>query len=169
MLLPHRGLAEGVSTMSELQLPIDVVPGSVPPKFNWRKKVDHLGTTSVIECSGSLSPSVEGAVVELIATAREALTVNERLARDVVKLVDERNKLQAFKDWVHAYLDAQGVPREFPDGKHTKEGCRIGDRMDWLMEQLNTANRRANAAQTLNSNQRQMLDQQKQQSPAKRK
>ena len=37
-----------------------------------------------------------------------------------------------FKRWVHAFLDNAGVPKEFPDGKHTKEGCRIGDRMEWL-------------------------------------
>ena len=44
-------------------------------------------------------------------------------------------KLQKFKDWVHAYLDAKGVPTH-PDGPHSKEGCRIGDRMDWVFERL---------------------------------
>ncbi len=43
-------------------------------------------------------------------------------------------KLQAFKDWVHAYLDTHGVPHH-PPGPHGAEGCRIGDRMDWLMGQ----------------------------------
>lgn len=40
----------------------------------------------------------------------------------------------AFKDFVHRRLDAAGVPKEFPDGPHTKEGCRIGDRLDWVLE-----------------------------------
>jgi hypothetical protein len=44
-------------------------------------------------------------------------------------------KLQAFKDWVHGYLDAQGVPHH-PPGTHGAEGCRIGDRMDWVFEML---------------------------------
>jgi hypothetical protein len=43
-------------------------------------------------------------------------------------------KLQAFKDWVHKYLDDHGVPHH-PPGTHGAEGCRIGDRMDWLMNQ----------------------------------
>lgn len=43
-------------------------------------------------------------------------------------------KLHAFKDWVHAYLDRHGVPHH-PPGPHGAEGCRIGDRMDWLMAQ----------------------------------
>jgi hypothetical protein len=50
-------------------------------------------------------------------------------------------KLQAFKDWVHAYLDAHGVPRH-PPGTHGAEGCRIGDRMDWLMARLRAAEAR---------------------------
>lgn len=42
---------------------------------------------------------------------------------------------QAFKDWVHTYLDVHGVPHH-PPGTHGAAGCRIGDRMDWLMQQL---------------------------------
>lgn len=53
----------------------------------------------------------------------------------------ERDKLQAFKDWVHTYLDAHGVPHH-PPGIHGAEGCRIGDRMDWLMERLRRAEAR---------------------------
>lgn len=43
----------------------------------------------------------------------------------------ERDKLQAFKDWVHSYLDGKGVPHH-PPGTHGASGCRIGDRMDYL-------------------------------------
>lgn len=45
------------------------------------------------------------------------------------------DKLQAFKDWVHAYLDQHDVPHH-PPGSHGAAGCRIGDRMDWLMAHL---------------------------------
>lgn len=47
------------------------------------------------------------------------------------RLAAERDKLQRFKDWVHAYLDGKGVPHH-PPGTHGAEGCRIGDRMDWV-------------------------------------
>lgn len=53
----------------------------------------------------------------------------------------ERDKLQAFKTWVHAYLDSHGVPHH-PPGTHGAEGCRIGDRMDWLMAELAECRRR---------------------------
>jgi len=42
----------------------------------------------------------------------------------------------AFKTWVHQWLDEHGVPKEFLDGPHSKEGCRIGDRMEWLLARV---------------------------------
>lgn len=41
----------------------------------------------------------------------------------------ERNALLKFKEYVHARLDAAGVPTH-PDGPHSEQGCRIGDRLD---------------------------------------
>ncbi len=64
-----------------------------------------------------------------------ACHIKALLAR-VRELEAQATKLQTFKDWVHAYLDAQGVPKEFPDGPHSREGCRVGDRMDWLVTRL---------------------------------
>lgn len=37
----------------------------------------------------------------------------------------------AFKAYVHKRLDEMGVPTHI-DGPHSKEGCRVGDRLDWL-------------------------------------
>lgn len=72
--------------------------------------------------------------------AEDAMANDERLvADDYPRLLAacqraeaERDKLQAFKDWVHRYLDCHGVPHH-PPGTHGAEGCRIGDRLDWLM------------------------------------
>jgi hypothetical protein len=58
-------------------------------------------------------------------------TTPEAVADSIVARVE---KLQRFKDWVHNYLDRHGVPHH-PPGTHGAEGCRIGDRMDWLMAQ----------------------------------
>lgn len=54
---------------------------------------------------------------------------------DYDRLFAEAEKLQAFKDWVHKYLDDHGVPAS-PPGPHGAEGCRIGDRLDWLFAAL---------------------------------
>lgn len=66
--------------------------------------------------------------------ARRTPEANE--ARDAVRgrvaeLEGQVEKLRRFKDWVHDYLDRHGVPHH-PPGVHGAEGCRIGDRMDWL-------------------------------------
>lgn len=65
----------------------------------------------------------------------------DTLKARIAELERERDKLQAFKTWTHDYLDRHGVPHH-PPGTHGAEGCRIGDRMDWLMakvEELVTA------------------------------
>lgn len=69
--------------------------------------------------------------------APSPLTPSEA-AQVVGSLIAERDKLQAFKTWVHDYLDTHGVPHH-PPGTHGAEGCRIGDRMDWLMAELAAA------------------------------
>lgn len=46
---------------------------------------------------------------------------------------EERKKLQAFKDYVHQRLDDAGVPPNPSPPKHALHGCRIGDRLDWVL------------------------------------
>jgi hypothetical protein len=71
--------------------------------------------------SPSTPPPAEGEVLARLEAAEAA-----------------RDKLQKFKNWVHDYLDKHGVPHH-PPGVHGAEGCRIGDRMDWLTSQLDKA------------------------------
>ena len=95
------------------KLPIEV--SSRPGCFLWRQEIDTLGGKRTVDHEGPVTPSVDTALRELIK---------------------ETKALQAFKDWVHAYLDVHGVPKEFPDGKHTREGCRVGDRMEHVFAEL---------------------------------
>lgn len=71
---------------------------------------------------------------------------NERLERELQQAKDavviERGewelqceraeKAEAFKSYVHQRLDEAGVPTH-PDGPHSKAGCRVGDRLDYLI------------------------------------
>lgn len=50
----------------------------------------------------------------------------------VTRLEVERDKLAAFKKYVHDRLDAAGVPVD-PESPHKAEGCRIGGRLDVLI------------------------------------
>lgn len=64
----------------------------------------------------------------------------------VSELKAERDALARFKTWTHARLDQAGIPAH-PDGPHSKEGCRIGDRMDIFQGQRDEA--RASEARLL--------------------
>lgn len=63
-----------------------------------------------------------------------------QLQQEAFRLKKERDRLQAFKDYVHTRLDVFGVPIEPPNNEvlmHQREGCRIGDRLDWLITRYN--------------------------------
>ncbi len=69
----------------------------------------------------------------------------ENVMDAIARLTNERDHAQAqlekglaFKAFVHARFDQMGVPKEFPDGAHTKEGCRVGDRLDWVEARMAT-------------------------------
>lgn len=79
------------------------------------------------------------------------MTVREyedRLAlvrRELAEAVAERDKLRKFKQYVHARLDAAGVPVD-PDGPHKAEGCRIGGRLDSVFNMIWALARKASEA-----------------------
>jgi hypothetical protein len=50
----------------------------------------------------------------------------------------DRDALAAFKAYVHWRLDAARIPTH-PDGPHSKEGCRVGDRLDLLVGERDAA------------------------------
>ena len=62
-------------------------------------------------------------------------TVFREFQEEIAALRIERSALKAFKEGVHKYLDDHGVPHH-PPGTHGAAGCRIGDRMDWLMARI---------------------------------
>lgn len=51
---------------------------------------------------------------------------------EIGELKEKVEKLQAFKDYVHQRLDDAGVEKE-PNGEHSEHGCRIGDRLDLVL------------------------------------
>ena len=48
-------------------------------------------------------------------------------------LICRIKKLQDFKDYVHKRLDDAGIEKE-PNGEHSEAGCRIGDRLDIVLQ-----------------------------------
>lgn len=60
------------------------------------------------------------------------------IGKAVHELIEERDALAAFKEFVHRRLDEAGIPTH-PDGPHSAAGCRIGDRLDIVFDRLKCA------------------------------
>lgn len=80
-----------------------------------------------------MAPDVQMAPERLAELRHQAATRALFSHRAALELLAEVDRLAAFKAWVHGWLDQHGVPAEIPDGPHSKEGCRVGDRLEWLL------------------------------------
>ena len=93
---------------------------------------------NVLQVSSPFEKDVSGLRAQLAAAEKER-DVKDGMVTEAIKKIEElrieRDKLAAFKKWTHDFLDTYGVPHH-PPGTHGEHGCRIGDRMDWVMEQL---------------------------------
>lgn len=70
---------------------------------------------------------------EAVRAERDALVFSlDKLEGDLVRMREQRDALQRFKDYAHQRLDGMGVPTVVEYSPHTKAGCRIGGRLDWV-------------------------------------
>lgn len=77
-----------------INLPIDVVPGSSPPRFLWRQIIDSPIGSRILEHEGCLPPNVEEAVKALVYLAKELQRDNEKLKADLKAALAPPNKQQ---------------------------------------------------------------------------
>lgn len=76
-----------------MQLPIEVIPGSRPPRFRWRYLADTPNGRQAVEQEGSLPPSMEGAMQRLISLVKQLQTENAGLQEQVnclIRQVEEK-------------------------------------------------------------------------------
>lgn len=129
-LAPHVAERMGVNLLRATLAELDRVAAEAAElrmdAANYRGKCGACGTANCDMLTDTYCSECEKVRLEL---------GNEQLTADLARVTAERDKLQAFKDWVHAYLDGKGVPFH-PPGTHGAEGCRIGDRMDWVFAQF---------------------------------
>lgn len=62
-----------------MELPIEVVPKTNPPRFRWRQLVNTPVGHQVISHEGSLPPTVETAVVRMIGICKQLVMDNAAL------------------------------------------------------------------------------------------
>lgn len=94
----------------------------------WR--VNHAGDKTWQVCLDSLGGRFT-VVKQGLPTKEAAEHWRDKYAEPMRQLRQQLTKAKAFKEWTHNYLDSKGVPHH-PPGPHGAEGCRIGDRMDWV-------------------------------------
>ena len=68
-----------------INLPIDTVSNSNPPKFRWRQIVETPVGKTTVEHEGMLPPSVECAVAALIGIVKQLVLENEGLKNEGLK------------------------------------------------------------------------------------
>lgn len=108
-----------------------------------RWEVDAAAAWSVLRNgSAPASTTLPDAINEVVCrAANELAAAEEQSERAHARLdyaLEQRDKLQAFKDFVHQTLTVMGVPAEI-DGPHSAQGCRVGDRLAFIAERLNLA------------------------------
>lgn len=68
--------------------------------------------------------------------AQHILTCEKHPIQDVMQ---QRDHLQEFKDWVHDWLDANDIPADPNPEQTTSTGCRISGRLEYLLQARNEA------------------------------
>lgn len=71
-----------------MRLPIDVVAGSRPLRFKWIQRVDSVGGVRTVDYEGTLVPSVEWSICELITLCKQQAQQIKELQRIVNELTD---------------------------------------------------------------------------------
>lgn len=77
----------------------------------------------------TLASDTEAETDELHNRASALTAENRQLKAEAMRVTEERDKLQAFKSYVHKRLDEAGVTVD-PESSHRDRGCRIGGRLD---------------------------------------
>jgi hypothetical protein len=70
---------------------------------------------------------------EIKALADAALNKSDKTS-ELIAETKELQRLLDFKTLVHEFLDRAGVPKN-PPGKHADEGFRVGQRLQWLVDE----------------------------------
>lgn len=76
--------------MSGVELPIERVPNTSPPRFRWRQHVEALGGARMVEHEGTVPPTLESALIQLIVLAKQqARDIDnlQRMAEELTKQV----------------------------------------------------------------------------------
>ncbi len=80
-----------------MNLPIDHIPGTNPPKFKWKQTVVTLTGSHTSECEGMVQITIEKALLELIGLAKqqekEIIGLQKQIEGHVTRIVNQSELL----------------------------------------------------------------------------
>lgn len=76
---------------------------------------------------------------ETICPHEHWLDNSKECVKAAVAAVERAEKAEAFKKWVHDWLDSHGVPADPDPEANKKHGCRISGRTQWVWDRLTEA------------------------------
>lgn len=72
-----------------MTLPINLIPNTQPPRFRWKQVVSTPSGNRTVDHEGTLPPTVEGAVVELIKLAHHQAREIVAMGRTIQDKTDQ--------------------------------------------------------------------------------
>ena len=90
----HCTVTKKVDGMTDIKLPIDVMPGTNPPIFRWIQVVDTPNGWVTIDHEEALPSTVEKAVAHLIKIAKQLMTDNAVVMSDRINTQPQSEALK---------------------------------------------------------------------------
>jgi hypothetical protein len=78
-----------------MDLPIDVIPNTAPPKFRWKQVVQTPVGEQTVEYQSTLTPTIEVALVKLVGVAKLLAAENKASREREAKHLDQLKAIQA--------------------------------------------------------------------------
>lgn len=147
LLVPYDNLSEPAKELDRATVRAVYEAIALSPRCSQEKKPEYTPDIRaasqhiqrLFDACGDGAGKLDAGWVIVVATkALEALSEGIAESTELTALRAELkaerekgDKLQAFKTYVHARLDAMGIPAD-PESPHKAEGCRIGGRLDLI-------------------------------------
>ena len=101
----------------KMNLPIDIIQEK-PRRFRWKQTTDAYGGKRVVDYEGTLPPSVDEKVAELIALAKQQAADIETLKRINQEFAD---RIAAQSELLTKHAEATPQPMPAPKGRKKNE------------------------------------------------
>lgn len=102
-------------------LPIDIVPNTQPPRFQWRQKLKGVFGDETVQFEGMIPPSMEGPIIELIALVKSQAKQIADLEMGLVTLTEKLAQAEKMEDQPPP-VPPSPPPQQYPSSLKRRKG-----------------------------------------------